>query len=204
MGWYATHVAPRLLNKAMGGALFAKGRAMICAPLSGEVVEVGFGSGHNVAHYPAAVTRVLAVEPSPVARQLATKRVRNSPIPVDFVGLVGEAIPLPDASVDSALMTFTLCSVQDPAKVLSEIRRVLKPGGHLYLIEHGLAPEGGIRRWQGRLNGLEQRVADGCHLTRDPLAFLEQAGYTLDLVTQRFPGRPTPWTFITMATATPT
>jgi ubiquinone/menaquinone biosynthesis C-methylase UbiE len=203
MGWYATHIAPRLLDKAMGGALFAKGRAMICAPLAGDIVEIGFGSGHNVPHYPAAVTHVYAVEPSLLARRLAERRVATSPVPVEFVGLVGEAIPLANASVDHALMTFTLCSVQDPVKVLSEIRRVLRPGGHLYLIEHGLAPAGRVQRWQYRLNGFEQMVADGCQLTRDPVAFLQQAGYTVDLLTQRFPGRPTPWTYITMATATP-
>jgi ubiquinone/menaquinone biosynthesis C-methylase UbiE len=203
MGWYASTIAPRLLDKAMGGALFAKGRALICGPLTGEVVEIGFGSGHNVPHYPAAVTHVYAVEPSDLARRLAARRVAASPVPVSFVGLVGEAIPLADASVDHALMTFTLCSVQDPRQVLREIRRVMRPGGHLYLIEHGLAPEGRVRRWQHRLNRLEQRVADGCQLTREPVSLLAEAGYTVDLLTQRFPGRPTPWTYITMATASP-
>ena len=203
MGWYATNIAPRLISAAMGGKLFAKGRELICEGLSGDIVEVGFGSGHNVPHYPPAVTRVYAVEPSSLARELAVPRVAKSPVPVEFVGLVGESIPLPNNSADNALMTFTLCSVADPHKVLAEIARVLRPGGRLFLIEHGLAPTGVIRRWQFRLNRLEQKVADGCQLIRDPLDLLTSAGYQVNQVTQRFPARPTPWTFITIATATP-
>ena len=203
MGWYATNIAPRLLNAAMGGQLFAKGRELICSPLAGEIVEIGFGSGHNVPHYPPAVTRVHAVEPSALARTLASPRIARSRASIEFTGLVGESIPLADHSVDHALMTFTLCSVADPARVLSEIARVVRPGGHLYIIEHGLAPEGRVRHWQHRLNSFEQRVADGCQLTRDPVALLRTAGYRIDELTQRFPGRPTPWTYITLATATP-
>lgn len=203
MGWYATNVAPRLISAAMGGNLFAKGRELICAGLSGEIIEVGFGSGHNVPHYPPAVTRVYAVEPSSLARELAGPRVEASRVPVEFVGLVGESIPLTDHSVDNALMTFTLCSVADPAKVLSEIARVVRPGGQLFLIEHGLAPSAKVRRWQRRLNELERKLADGCQLIRDPLHLLDNAGYHLTQTTQRYPGRPTPWTYITIATAIP-
>jgi SAM-dependent methyltransferase len=143
------------------------------------------------------------VEPSLTARKLAARRIAESSTPIEFVGLVGESVPLPDNSVDHALMTFTLCSVRDPQRVLSEITRVVKPGGHLYLIEHGLAPDASLQKWQRRLNGFEQRVADGCQLTRDPLSLLENAGYTQDLVVQRYPGRKTPWTYITIATVTP-
>jgi len=203
MSWYRATIAPRLIDRLMGAPLFAKGRQIICAELAGTVVEIGFGSGRNVPFYPAALSRVYAVEPSSLAREIARARIAASSVEVEFVGLIGESVPLPDACADHALLTFTLCSVQDPARVLSEIRRLLRPGGRLYLLEHGLAPTSTVQKWQHRLNHFEEVVADGCQLIRDPLQLLEAAGYSLERVTQRFPGKPTPWTYITMATATP-
>jgi ubiquinone/menaquinone biosynthesis C-methylase UbiE len=171
VGLYDDHVLPRLIDLTLGARALDELRARTTRDLAGEVVEVGFGSGRNLPHYSAAVTRVLAVEPSAVGRKLAAGRIAASPVPVDFVGLDGEALPLADASVDHVVSTWTLCTIPDVETALEEIHRVLRPGGTFRFLEHGRSPDPGVARWQDRLTPVQRRVAGGCHLNR-PIADL--------------------------------
>ena len=166
MGFYDDQVVPRLTDLIMRRRELTAIRARVAAALDGDILEVGFGSGLNVAHYPPTVTRIRAVDPATVGRKLAAKRVASSPVPVEYVGLDGQALPLKSSSVDHVLTTWTLGSIPDVDLALSEIRRVLRPGGHFHFVEHGRSPGARITRWQDRLTPLQRRVAGGCHLNR--------------------------------------
>lgn len=148
MGFYGDRVLPRIVDLALSGKEFARVRARVASTLDGEVVEVGFGSGRNVPHYPATVSRVRAVDPATVGRELAARRVAASPVPVEYVGLDGQHLPLDDASADHVLTTWTLCTIPDVEGALDEIRRVLRPGGALHFVEHGRSPD--LRSLAGR------------------------------------------------------
>lgn len=154
-------------------------RRRVCAGLAGEVIEIGFGSGHNVPSYPSAVTSVAAVEPSDLSWELASDRLEASAVPVARSGLDGQSLPFENDSFDAALSTWTLCTIPDVAQALSEVRRVLRPGGTLHFLEHGLAPDERVRRWQRRLDPLQRRIAGGCHFTRPIVDMLEGAGFTI-------------------------
>ncbi len=180
MGIYGEHVLPRIINVACGMKSAEPLRRRVCEGLSGDVVEIGFGSGHNVPFYPATVAHVSAVEPADLGWKLAEKRVSASTVAVERTGLEGESLPLADNSQDAALSTWTLCTIPDVAAALGEIRRVLKPGGKLHFLEHGLAPDEEVQRWQHRLDPLEQRVFGGCHFNRPIVDLLTNAGFTID------------------------
>ena len=188
MGWYSEHLLPKLLNRAMDTREIRRIRARVAAGLGGNVVEVGFGTGHNLAYLPAAVTRLLAVEPSASSIELATSRISASAIPVDVIGPDAQRLPLPDASVDSALCTWSLCTIADPVAAVREVRRVLRRGGELHFVEHGLAPDESIRRWQHRLNPMQRRFMGGCHLDRDITGLLRLGGMTVTHV-ERYYGQ---------------
>ena len=130
-------------------------------------------------HYPAAVTSVAAVEPADVGWKLAAERVRAATVPIERVGLDGQSLPLPDDSCDTALSTWTLCTIPDVTAALHEVRRVLRPGGTLHFVEHGLAPDDKVQRWQHRLDPVQQRVFGGCHLTRRIPDLLTDAGFAI-------------------------
>ena len=179
MGIYGERVLPRIINVACGLKAVQPLRQRACAGLEGEVVEIGFGSGLNIPHYPAAVSRVAAVEPADLGWKLAEKRLRATQVPVERSGLDGQKLPFADNSFDSALSTWTLCTIPDVAAALREVRRVLRPGGTMHFVEHGLAPDEKVRRWQHRLDPLEQRLFGGCHLTRQPVELLKAAGFEI-------------------------
>jgi ubiquinone/menaquinone biosynthesis C-methylase UbiE len=179
MGVYGEQVLPRIVDVACNMKVAAPQRRRVCEGLAGDVVEIGFGSGLNVPFYPAAVTRVAAVEPADVGWKLARKRLSATTIPVQRSGLDGQSLPFPDDSFDAALSTWTMCTIPDVAAALRELRRVLKPGGALHFVEHGLAPDERVRRWQHRLEPIQKRLFGGCHLTRPVVDLLTGAGFTI-------------------------
>ena len=201
MGFYSTHIVPRFIDKALGTPAMKQGRDAVAAGLSGTVIEIGYGSGLNIASYPEEISLVYAVEPALTARKIAVPRIAASPIPIQYAGLHGETIALDDNTCDGALCTFTLCTIPGVEQALSELRRVLKPGGRFHFLEHGLAPDAKTQAWQRRLDPLEVRLADGCHLTRDPVELVKAAGFELEFVHSEYTKGPKPWVFMTFGQA---
>jgi ubiquinone/menaquinone biosynthesis C-methylase UbiE len=198
MGLYRDRVFPRILDVVMNTGENRRIRARVCQGLAGEVVEVGFGTGHNLPFLPPEVTRLRAVDPLARGRALAAARVAAATCEVEFVGLDGQQLALPDGSADAVLLTWTLCSIQDPVSAVREMRRVLRPGGRVHFVEHGRSPDEGVRRWQHRCNPLQRRVACGCNLDREIPALLAQGGLAVEgLETYYAKGHPKllGWTF---------
>ncbi|GAA5016715.1 class I SAM-dependent methyltransferase [Terrabacter aeriphilus] len=198
MGIWARQVTPRLVARGTEPERIRRLRARTCAGLHGEVVELGFGSGANLGLYPAEVTRVVAVEPSDVGWGLGAEGRARSAVPVVRGGLDGQRLDLPDASADAVLATFTLCTIPDVARALQEVRRVLRPGGRLHFLEHGLSPDEGVQRWQRRLEPVQRRVFDGCHLTRPIDRLVEDSGLVLESVERDYaltPSLARPWVY---------
>jgi len=188
VGVYDDHVLPHLVDLVLGRP-FEQTRARVAAELTGEVLEVGFGSGRNVPHYPSAVNRVLAVDPAAAGRKLAARRVAASPVPIEFVGLDGQDLPLADESVDHVLITWTLCTIPDVERALAEVRRVLRSGGSLHFVEHGRSPRSRIARWQDRITPTWGKVAGGCSLNRSIPDLIAGSGLTVTrLETYRMSG----------------
>ncbi len=205
MGVWTDHVVPRITDASLKGPEIDALRREACAPLTGRVLELGFGSGLNVRWYPPAVTAVAAVEPSDLGWRMSERRRARTTVPVARRGLDGQRLDEPDASYDSVLSTFTLCTIPDPALALAEVRRVLRPGGVLCVVEHGLSPDTGVARWQRRLDPLQRRVAGGCHLSRDVPALVTAAGFEITtLRAEQLPGPAVsrPWTYGFLLTAT--
>lgn len=191
MGWYDDRVLPKLQDHALDTARARRIRARVTASLAGEVVEVGFGTGHNLSYLPPRVTRLLAVEPSKASLRIAAARIAASAVPIDVIAPDAQRLPLPDASVDAALCTWSMCSIPDPVAAVADVHRVLRPGGQLHFVEHGLAPDERVRRWQGRLNGLQQQLMGGCHLDRDIPELLRLGGMTVTHLERYYePGVP--------------
>jgi ubiquinone/menaquinone biosynthesis C-methylase UbiE len=180
MGIYGDHLLPRIINVACDMKVAREQRARVCEGLSGELVEIGFGSGLNIPFYPANVTRVSAVEPADIGWKLAHKRLAETQVPIERSGLDGQSLPFPDDRFDMALSTWTMCTIPDIDAALAERRRVLKPGGKLHFIEHGLAPDEPVQRWQHRMEPVQKRLFGGCHLTRPIVPLLRNAGFTFD------------------------
>ncbi len=192
---------PRLTDASLRGHDVGRLREQACADLHGRVLEIGFGSGLNVRFYPPEVEAVDAVEPADVAWALSDRRRGRSLVPVSRTGLDGQRVSAADGSYDAVLTTFTLCTIPDVEQALGEVHRVLQPGGRLHFLEHGLAPQPGVARWQRRLEPVQRRVAGGCHLTRPVPDLLERAGFTVESLTEQpLPGpavnRPWTWLFL--------
>jgi ubiquinone/menaquinone biosynthesis C-methylase UbiE len=179
VGVWREWILPRLVDRALSTDEVNARRRLACEGLRGRVLELGFGSGLNARYYPESVTEVLAVEPSDLAWRLAQPRVERLGKPVQRAARNSERLDLADDSVDSALSTYTLCTIPDVHAALLEVRRVLRPGGRLHFAEHGLAPEPSVQRWQRRIHPVHSRLAGGCHLDRPIDELIVDAGFTL-------------------------
>ncbi|MBC7608031.1 MAG: methyltransferase domain-containing protein [Polaromonas sp.] len=194
--WYERHILPTALDLACGMPMISRMRQLVVPQAAGRVLEVGIGTGLNMRHYnKQQVTNITGLDPALQMHPLALERIAKAGLPVDLVGLSAEKIPLPDASFDTVLITYTLCTIPDAQSALLEMHRVLKPTGKLLFCEHGHAPDASVARWQERLQPLWGKVAGGCHLGRDIPALLLGAGFRLpSLETGYLPG-PKPFTF---------
>jgi ubiquinone/menaquinone biosynthesis C-methylase UbiE len=202
VGFYEDEILPRAVDVLLGGRQFARLRARVAAELEGEVLEVGFGSGRNVPHYPPALARVRAVDPATVGRKLAAKRVAASPVPIEYIGLDGEELPLEDESVDHVLTTWTLCTIPEVDRALAEVRRVLRPGGALHFLEHGRSPDPKVARWQDRLTPIQRRIAGGCHLNRPVDRLVLDAGLEVTRLDNYYMRGPKPLGYMFEGVAT--
>jgi ubiquinone/menaquinone biosynthesis C-methylase UbiE len=202
MGFWDKWVVPRFLDLMMNNKDIAEERQKCLAGVSGAVLEVGFGSGLNLPFYPDQVEKILAVDPSSEGAKLARKRIAKSRVPVEYVALEGEKIDAPDASFDSVVSTFTLCTIPDPGAALQQVRRVLKPGGRFFFVEHGRSPEPKVQRWQDRLNGLQKSMCGGCNMNRDIERLVREAGFEFDELDKHYmKGAPKMNAFVTRAIA---
>ncbi|MEU6587122.1 methyltransferase domain-containing protein [Nocardia sp. NPDC046763] len=201
MGIYEDRVLPRLVDLCCGSKQMNPERQRVCAGLHGRVVEIGFGSGRNVPFYPGSVTSVSAVEPADLGWRLAAGRLAAATVPVERAGLDGQALPFEDDSFDSALSTWTLCTIPDVEAALAEVRRVLAPGGTFHFVEHGLAPDPGVQKWQHRFNPMQKALAGGCHLDRDIRGLIETAGFEIREIDLYYQQGPKPWVALALGTA---
>lgn len=187
--WYNRTVLPRMLDLACGIQPIRKQREKIIPLAHGRVLEVGIGTGLNLPFYDASkVNSIVGVDPGLSMHPLALKRSQAAGIAVELVGLSAERLPLADASFDSIVCTYTLCTIPDPVTALREMRRVLAPGGKLLFSEHGKAPDQNVFNWQGRIQPLWRKIAGGCHLNRDIPALLKAGGFEPRYQSRYLPG----------------
>ena len=179
MGFYHHYIFPRVLDLAMSSRTLREPRDRTLAPARGRILEIGFGTGRNLKHYPPTVTRIEAIDPDRDLDRLSLPRIAHASIDVDFHHLDAEHLPFEDARFDTVVSTFTLCSIPDVVHALGEVRRVLKPGGQFLFLEHGRSPDAPVTRWQDRLNRAWMPLAGGCHLNRPIRALIEDAGLVI-------------------------
>lgn len=203
MSLYQRWLLPPLLDLVMRNKEATRFRAELVPRARGAALEVGVGSGLNLRFYGEQVERLVAVDPSEELLRMARRRARGVAFPLEFVMRQGEVLPLDDASIDSVVITFTLCTIGDPVKALREVRRVLKPAGELLFAEHGLAPEPAVRRWQRRLNPLWRRVAGGCNLDRKIDELIGSAGFRLVGLSTEYAKGPRPMSYMYFGRARP-
>ncbi len=181
MSFYKDHVYPHLVSKLGNPKPIEEIRRRIVPLAQGNVLEIGVGPGVNFVHYdPARVARIYALEPNPGMLRRAEEQRRRTQLDVEFLDLPGECIPLADASVDTVVSTFTLCTIPDVVAAIQGVRRVLKPGGKLIFFEHGLSPDPPVRRWQARSEPLFRWAFEGCHVTRDIPSLIGKGGFNIE------------------------
>ena len=203
MRFYERYLLPWLIRWTMSSKEMAGERRKCLAGVRGKVLEVGFGNGLNLRHYPAGVESLDGLDPSPLAERLARKEIGRVPFPVRVHTGSGEAIPFSDGSFDSVVLTWTLCTIRDPAAALREIRRVLKPSGKLFFVEHGLSPQPRVARWQGRLNGIRKKIGGGCNLNRPMDRLITGAGFALESLDNHHIKGPKTHTYLYLGVAAP-
>ena len=183
MGFYDRYILPHLINCACGDKSIAKQRQKVVPLATGRVLEVGMGSGLNLPYYDRSkVEKIWGLEPSEGMRLKAQSNVTASGLDVEWLDLPGEEVPLESNSVDTVVLTYTLCTIPGWQAALEQMRRVLRPGGTMVFSEHGEAPDESVRRWQRRINPVWNRIAGGCHLNRPIPDFLEQGGFKIETV----------------------
>ncbi len=196
MSFYQKRVVPYLIHASMRQEVFAAYRRRLAAAASGSVLEVGVGSGLNIRYYGDEVTRLIGLDPSPKLLAMARDAARLASRPIETLEASAEALPLEDATIDTVVTAWTLCSVANVSAGLQEIRRVLKPHGRLLFVEHGRSPEPKISAWQDRLTPLWKRMGGGCHLNRQIGALIEDAGFHIEQITTGYMRGPRPMTFM--------
>ena len=179
MGFYQDRILPHLVNWAMRNRQFEPYRKRVASTAEGRVLEIGIGSGLNLIFYPPRVREVLGLEPSERLLSMTRKAAGRSGLGVALIEGSAEAIPIDRNSIDTVVTTWTLCTIPNALQALMEMRRVLRPNGRLLFVEHGLAPEQKIRKWQNRLTPVWRRIAGGCHLNRPILELIEKAGFEI-------------------------
>lgn len=184
MGFYRSIIFPRLCDFFLDKPAVARLRRELLVQACGEVLEIGFGTGLNLPFYPEAVRKLTTVDPNAGMHSLARRRMKNSTIKIDQRVLNGERLPFTDGTFDCVVSTFTLCSIAEVDKAMAEVYRVLRPGGKFLFLEHGLGPEPNVQRWQRRLNWLQIRLGDGCHLDRDIRTLVTAQPFTLEGIEQ--------------------
>ena len=192
MGFYDKFILPRFIGAACGTKPILKQREKVVPQCEGRVLEVGMGTGHNLEFYDATkVDMVFGLEPAPDMVARAKPLAENVPFDVEFIDLPGEEIPLEDNSVDTVLLTYTLCTIPGTLQAMQNMRRVLKPGGKLIFSEHGRAPDAAVVKWQDRLNGVWGKIAGGCNMNREIPRLIEEGGFQItDLDQMYVPSTP--------------
>jgi ubiquinone/menaquinone biosynthesis C-methylase UbiE len=203
MGFYKDRILPYLIHHAMRQKDLAAYRSRVVPAAEGRVLEIGVGSGLNLPFYSAKVRHVIGLDPSPKLLSMARQAARPAMAPAEFVEGSAEAIPLEDRSVDTVVTTWTLCSIPDAPRSLREMRRVLKPGGHLLFVEHGRAPDASVRWWQDHLNPAWKRIGGGCHLNRAIKTLIEGAGFQFERIETGYMRGPRPMSFMYEGSARP-
>ncbi len=196
MGFYGKHILPRLTQMAMRQEQLTPYRRRTVSGAEGCVLEIGVGSGFNLPLYSDKVICVIGVDPSAELLRIAADAARGAQPDVELIEGLAETMPLENASVDSVVVTWSLCSVADPKRVLDEVRRVLKPNGRFHFAEHGLAPEQSVRRWQDRLTPIWRRCAGNCHLDRPVASLIEDCGFKIERLDTGYAKGPKPMAFM--------
>jgi SAM-dependent methyltransferase len=203
MGFYSDIILPRLCDLAMRNKLLGPIRQRVIGAAEGRVLEIGVGSGLNLPFYRPPVREVMALEPAPRLLAMARAASRAAGLPIEFLEASAEAIPLDQHSVDTIVTTWTLCSIPQAGTALAEMRRVLRPGGRLLFVEHGLSPDESVRRWQDRLTPAWRCISGGCHLNRPIRSLIEGAGFRIDRIAIGYIPGPRPMTFMYEGSARP-
>jgi ubiquinone/menaquinone biosynthesis C-methylase UbiE len=203
VSFYEQQILPWLIHLSMRQTRLVSYRGRVVSTATGRVLEVGFGSGLNVPFYGRNVNQVVGLEPSPKLLDMAQKAARQSQIPLRLIEGTAEAIPIEDRNIDTVVTTWTMCSIPDVERALQEMRRVLRPDGRLLFVEHGRAPEAGVRWWQDNLTPAWKYISGGCHLNRAIDELIEKAGFRIERLEKSYMRGPKPMTFMHEGSARP-